>query len=1688
MKNIKNKIAHTAAIAVMLAVSLLPMKAEAFSISDFDAFPPFLPKIVSPNILFLLDISENMIRPAYGVCYEELSSCRDNFLNFVDDYDSSTPYYGYFDNGFSDLNDQPGTYDDANAKTYACDGASCAKDPAGAWNGNWLNWLTMTQFDIMSKVMVGGNMSNPSDSNALNVNSGEILESKLASIDGTIRKMVTKDKSAGRTGFTNFIDPQDIPFGWYSTPGTYDLLVSGNNSGWIGEIDFPFDFSMYGTDFAAGSKLTVNINGWAAFVTGASSKAINYKMPTTSTTELYDYAIAPYWINQESVNPGGGAKDTEIQFFVEGTEPNRVAVLTFYNVVDEKYDEGKTNNLTYQVLFYEQGSHIIFQYLNVQEGATTSASHPTDPNTFWGQGALATVGVQGDASAGEVKLYSHHGMANDGVTPTTLWDGQALLMTPQTMYYEVVPNAQQTVFQPGGHFASGNDHKVKIDVEVIDLAEGSACDDAAGYYGNTTDDNDDKCTDHLLEGLLHELQQKALGGSLGFRLAVMYSGLTQSGTTAYDGADLELSFNEEVPNSLMVDLRHLAPLENAPLSEALYEATKYYKQAAPEWSGDYVVDPNACGDVSGNQFNTDPYCYQSAKVKAECCKSFILLVSSGNYSHDFKTNIYGDALIADTEDGEPPTISIRAIDGSDEGIVDNEGWLDNVAYESHLVDLRTDLEATQNLDLFVVNTYGDGVGKGTEVLKKAAKYGGFEDSLNLDSYDASGAYDCDQPKDGTKETGEDDKNCDGLPDTYFQPSGNDSVKDKITAAVSAMLKSSASGTSVSVLSTSAGGQGAVYQAYFYPAKIEGENEDRSYPGFMRSFFIDKYQNLRDDASGGSYNSDGDYSGGPADARLSIYSGDYVANMHLNDDYQVSVELYDTPDGGEILPETPTHDILLDKVMSVWEAGELLANVAPADRDIYAWVDSSNDGVVDGGDMQAIEEGGSGGEVILFDGSNVADLAPYLRANDPDDPAFSNFTVDGPLTALHEAEDIIDFIRGEYVTGYRNRCITSNQSGATKETNSDDRRSDCELEKQRVWPLGDIIYSTPTLVTGPSEKYDEIYGETSYVDFKQLYAKRRNAIYVGANDGMLHAFNAGFFEPKDTKFCNGYDTGGDGYISGDNINSAGECGTIPTDANHADYTLGEEMWAFIPNDNLPHLAWLACNGTNGDPTACGNAEYTHVYFMDQRPKVSDVQIFSDDDTHPNGWGTILIAGMRYGGGAMDLTFDNDSTVHEFRSAYYMFDITNPEEKPKLLGRYTHPDLGFTTSYPAIARVENEAKTEASWFAVFGSGPRNDAGVKDYRDYNANLTPQAGKIFVVEMEATGFTNDNVFDTGDLKSIMGDPSVIDVNLDFSADVIYIGSTVHVDDDSTKGAIYRLNTLREPDLSVWTANNNLSTLFVDDPDTMGPLLIPPSASMDTQGNFWVYFGTGILRNKNDMVNKEQQRFYAIKDACWENKSDATKCRHADKTQLSDPYNYVREPDLFNANDAVIRPTTGSGTQVEAAECPDGTSCSYNELISYVREKDGWYVDLYVDGAALKPSERVLARSAVLGGLLLFTTYTPLNDVCSVFGSSSLYALYYETGTAYNKPVFEGEDDQGNDINAEEIQKKLDLGAGMPTAVGVAVGDTVTGFVQKSTGEIVRVKAAPGLGVKSGMSSWREKTRSGGTVEIEETYKHIVK
>lgn len=137
-----------------------------------------------------------------------------------------------------------------------------------------------------------------------------------------------------------------------------------------------------------------------------------------------------------------------------------------------------------------------------------------------------------------------------------------------------------------------------------------------------------------------------------------------------------------------------------------------------------------------------------------------------------------------------------------------------------------------------------------------------------------------------------------------------------------------------------------------------------------------------------------------------------------------------------------------------------------------------------------------------------------------------------------------------------------------------------LFRERQATLGDISQSRPNYFKTSNVGYLD----GNYKAFKASTASRTPAVYVGANDGMLHAFNA---------------------------------------------NTGDELWAFIPTPAIANLANLADKEYG--------ASY-HTNFVNGSPEVADVCVSGCSGSSAV-WRTILVSGLNGGGRgyfALDVT--------------------------------------------------------------------------------------------------------------------------------------------------------------------------------------------------------------------------------------------------------------------------------------------------------------------------------------------------------------------------------------------------------------------------------------------------------------------
>jgi type IV pilus assembly protein PilY1 len=192
-------------------------------------------------------------------------------------------------------------------------------------------------------------------------------------------------------------------------------------------------------------------------------------------------------------------------------------------------------------------------------------------------------------------------------------------------------------------------------------------------------------------------------------------------------------------------------------------------------------------------------------------------------------------------------------------------------------------------------------------------------------------------------------------------------------------------------------------------------------------------------------------------------------------------------------------------------------------------------------------------------------------------------------------------------------------------------------RPRAHILGDIVDSESVYVNSTLFQYADP-GFNTYV---ASLACRQPMVYVGANDGMLHAFYA----------------------------TSGPANTpCPTSSVIA----GSEAWGYIPSTVLGNLYKLA------DENYANN----HQFYVNGTAVVNDICVSNCTNAATASWKTILVGGLNQGG-----------------RGYYALDITNPTS-PNVLWEFTDPNLGDTYGNPIVTKLNN-----GTWVVLVTSGYNN-----------------------------------------------------------------------------------------------------------------------------------------------------------------------------------------------------------------------------------------------------------------------------------------------------------------------------------------------------------------------------------------------
>ena len=299
---------------------------------------------------------------------------------------------------------------------------------------------------------------------------------------------------------------------------------------------------------------------------------------------------------------------------------------------------------------------------------------------------------------------------------------------------------------------------------------------------------------------------------------------------------------------------------------------------------------------------------------------------------------------------------------------------------------------------------------------------------------------------------------------------------------------------------------------------------------------------------------------------------------------------------------------------------------------------------------------SGGRSIWTVGKDPACLTGGI----PSDANYNNFTLSN-TTALGllmfncspvsttATNDLINFVRGldAYWEG----------SGTTSSVRSSVLADTFHSEMVIVGPPN-AAFTTDSVNLGNTEAYYR--GKNNYLDFISSNASRRKQLYVGANDGMLHAFD-------------------------ENLN---------------------ERWAFIPPSVTSHLReMVAIKGT-----AAGLGTTNTVFNVDGPITYKDIYSVTEGK-----WKTVLMGGLGYGGKsyyALDIT-DPDKPAHLFtiqndsinKVVIYWDAAGNKTSYPyaSAPSNINFATLGDAWSRPVLMLLPyTQGSIQQKWVAVFGGG--------------------------------------------------------------------------------------------------------------------------------------------------------------------------------------------------------------------------------------------------------------------------------------------------------------------------------------------------------------------------------------------------
>lgn len=369
-------------------------------------------------------------------------------------------------------------------------------------------------------------------------------------------------------------------------------------------------------------------------------------------------------------------------------------------------------------------------------------------------------------------------------------------------------------------------------------------------------------------------------------------------------------------------------------------------------------------------------------------------------------------------------------------------------------------------------------------------------------------------------------------------------------------------------------------------------------------------------------------------------------------------------------------------------------------------------------------------------------------------------------------------------------------------------------------LGDIVNSGPFYVGKPSAGHSDV-DNTGYAAFSADYKDRLPMVYVGANDGIMHGFNACI--PGVTAGC-----------------AAGDA--------------GKEMITYIPSMVYSNLSRLTDKSYNAN----------HRYFVDGSPMVADAYTGATPS-----WKSVLVGSLNGGGRgyyALNVTNPTDG-------AQSAPNFTAANAADLLLWEFSDSndiDMGYSHNLPPIDPFTGQAQQivkmeNGQWAVVVGNG-YNSIGGKAVL-YVLFITGGEDGSWTAGVDYIKLTADSgILGLG--GNGLSTPMPFDSNGNGLVDVIYAGDL--------KGNLWKFDVSSSTP-AFWkvaldpTPLGLGGLLFGDTPlfaaGSQKPIISPPVVSFHPQGGLLVLFGTGKYLETGDTTSTNTQTMYAV----WDHNTTAT-------------------------------------------------------------------------------------------------------------------------------------------------------------------------------------------------------------------------